>query len=94
MHDSLAGVPELINIALVVAFDLALFYFCGIKPLAFLLGGVVLGGGLHPLGGHLIAEHYMFLKVRLLLLPLVVLLLLLLLVAICLPGWQTHALGP
>lgn len=53
----------MINISLVVGFDLALFYFCGIKPLVFLLAGVVLGGGLHPLGGHLIAEHYMFLKV-------------------------------
>ena len=63
MSTAHAGAPELLNIGLVVGFDLALLYFCGIKPLVYLLAGVVLGGGLHPLGGHLIAEHYMFLKV-------------------------------
>ena len=35
----------------------------GFKSLMYLLIGVVLGGGLHPMAGHLIAEHYMFLKV-------------------------------
>ena len=53
---------DLINTALVLGFDALLWYTCGLKPLVFLLGGVVFGGGLHPLGGHLIAEHYMFLK--------------------------------
>lgn len=60
-----AGVADFVNLVLVLAFDGALLYFWGYKSLAFLLAGVVMGGGLHPLGGHLIAEHYMFLKVGL-----------------------------
>ena len=51
------------NVALVVGFDAAILYFMGFKALMYLLVGVVLGGGLHPMAGHLIAEHYMFLKV-------------------------------
>ncbi|KAK9802629.1 hypothetical protein WJX73_006946 [Symbiochloris irregularis] len=56
------GLADFVNLVLVLAFDGALLYFWGYKSLAFLLAGVVMGGGLHPLGGHLIAEHYMFLK--------------------------------
>ena len=51
------------NLVLVLGFDAGLLYCWGLKSLAYLLVGVVAGGGLHPLGGHLIAEHYMFLKV-------------------------------
>ena len=51
------------NLVLVLGFDAGLLYCWGLKSLAYLLIGVVAGGGLHPLGGHLIAEHYMFLKV-------------------------------
>lgn len=57
-----AGVADFINVVVVLGFDAILLYFWGFKSLAFLLAGVVMGGGLHPLGGHLIAEHYMFLK--------------------------------
>ena len=51
------------NIAVVLSFDAALLYTCGIKSLAYLLAGTVMGGGLHPMAGHLISEHYMFVKV-------------------------------
>lgn len=53
----------MVNVALVVGFDAGILYFMGFKSLMYLLIGVVLGGGLHPMAGHLIAEHYMFLKV-------------------------------
>ena len=58
-----AGVADLVNIAVVIGFDLALLYFWGVKSVAYLLLGSLMGGGLHPIAGHLIAEHYMFLKV-------------------------------
>ena len=64
-----AGLADLVNTALVLSFDALLFYCCGLKSLVYLLAGVVFGGGLHPLGGHLIAEHYMFLKATPLLMP-------------------------
>ena len=59
-----AGIADVVNIVVVLGFDGLLLYFLGIKALAYLLAGVLLGGGLHPMGGHLIAEHYMFLKAR------------------------------
>lgn len=58
-----AGVQDVVNIAVVVGFDVALVYTCGLKSLAYLIIGTVMGGGLHPMAGHLIAEHYMFAKV-------------------------------
>lgn len=58
-----AGTADVVNLALVLGFDAAIIYFMGFKSLMYLVVGVVLGGGLHPMAGHLIAEHYMFLKV-------------------------------
>lgn len=55
----------MVNLALVLGFDAAVVYVAGAKALAYLLLGTLLGGGLHPMAGHLIAEHYMFLKARL-----------------------------
>lgn len=54
----------MVNLALVLGFDAAVLYCTGVKALAYLLLGTLLGGGLHPMAGHLIAEHYMFLKAR------------------------------
>eukprot|EP00208_Stichococcus_sp_RCC1054_P001406 CAMPEP_0206139322 /NCGR_PEP_ID=MMETSP1473-20131121/5530_1 /ASSEMBLY_ACC=CAM_ASM_001109 /TAXON_ID=1461547 /ORGANISM="Stichococcus sp, Strain RCC1054" /LENGTH=361 /DNA_ID=CAMNT_0053533063 /DNA_START=107 /DNA_END=1192 /DNA_ORIENTATION=+ len=56
------GAQDVVNIAVVVGFDVALVYTCGFKSLAYLIIGTVMGGGLHPMAGHLIAEHYMFAK--------------------------------
>lgn len=54
---------DVVNIAVVVAFDALLLYFWGFKALMYLLTGNIFGGGLHPMAGHLIAEHYTFIKV-------------------------------
>lgn len=57
------GVADIVNWALVLTFDGALLYTCGFKSLLYLLMGTVFGGGLHPIAGHLIQEHYMFVTV-------------------------------
>ncbi len=59
-----AATADFVNIGLCVTFDAAILYCFGIKSLLYLALGSLLGGGLHPMAGHLIAEHYMFLKVR------------------------------
>ena len=43
-----------------LGFDAAVLYFWGVKSLTYFLAGTLLGGGLHPMAGHLIAEHYCF----------------------------------
>ncbi|XP_034283804.1 sphingolipid delta(4)-desaturase DES1 [Pantherophis guttatus] len=53
---------EIINLSIQFVFDVLVYYFLGIKSLFYLLAGVILGLGLHPISGHFIAEHYMFLK--------------------------------
>ncbi len=58
-----AGPADLVNIAVVLGFDAAVLYTCGFKALIYLLLGTVMGGGMHPMAGHLISEHYMFIKV-------------------------------
>lgn len=62
-----AATADFVNIGLCVTFDVAILYFMGIKSLLYLALGSLMGGGLHPMAGHLIAEHYMFLKVCLIL---------------------------
>ncbi|EFN56445.1 hypothetical protein CHLNCDRAFT_57665 [Chlorella variabilis] len=51
---------DFVNWGLVIGTDVGVLYFLGIKSLVYLLAGSLLGGGLHPMAGHLIAEHYMF----------------------------------
>jgi sphingolipid 4-desaturase/C4-monooxygenase len=53
---------ELINLAIQATFDIALYFTLGIKSLSYLWLGTLLGLGLHPIAGHFIAEHYVFLK--------------------------------
>jgi sphingolipid delta-4 desaturase len=36
----------------------AMIYFLGINPVIYLAVSVLLGGSLHPMAGHFIAEHY------------------------------------
>ena len=57
------GLADVINWGLVLTFDGALLYSLGFKSLLYLLLGTVFGGGLHPIAGHLIQEHYMFVTV-------------------------------
>lgn len=54
---------DFILLGLVLGCDALVIYAWGFKAIMYLLLGSLLGGGLHPMAGHLIAEHYMFLKV-------------------------------
>nr|QBO56260.1 fatty acid desaturase 4-2-2 [Brachionus plicatilis] len=53
---------EILNWTIQIVFDSAIFYFFGIKSLVYLWLGTLLGLGLHPVAGHFIAEHYVFVK--------------------------------
>eukprot|EP00850_Spirogloea_muscicola_P024445 SM000833S23180 [mRNA] locus=s833:919:2081:- [translate_table: standard] len=53
---------ELFNLVVQLAFDCALVAWVGWRPLVYLLLSTFLGGGLHPMAGHFIAEHYTFTK--------------------------------
>ncbi|XP_070833600.1 sphingolipid delta(4)-desaturase DES1 [Chaetodon auriga] len=53
---------ELTNVAFQLTFDILLYWLWGAKPVVYMLAGSMLGMGLHPISGHFIAEHYMFLK--------------------------------
>lgn len=53
---------ELVNWAIQITFDLIIYTLFGPKALAYLLLGTILGLGLHPIAGHFIAEHYVFIK--------------------------------
>lgn len=57
-----ATLADVVNWVAVIGVDLAVLFFWGPKSLVYLLAGSLLGGGLHPMAGHLIAEHYMFAK--------------------------------
>ena len=50
-----AAMADLVNWVLVIGVDVGVLYFLGIKSLVYLLAGSLLGGGLHPMAGHLIA---------------------------------------
>jgi len=56
------GFWEAINWSTCFLFDFAIFYFIGWKSLAYLGLSSLLGSGLHPMAGHFIAEHYVFIK--------------------------------
>ena len=51
---------EILNIVVQLAFDYFVVRFWGLKSLVFMAASTILGMGLHPLAGHLIADHYMF----------------------------------
>ncbi|XP_028652202.1 sphingolipid delta(4)-desaturase/C4-monooxygenase DES2-like [Erpetoichthys calabaricus] len=53
---------EIVNTAIQLAFDLLIFWLCGLKSVVYLVAGSILCMGLHPISGHFIAEHYMYLK--------------------------------
>ncbi|KAM4771831.1 sphingolipid delta(4)-desaturase DES1 [Rhinophrynus dorsalis] len=53
---------EIINLVIQFSFDAIIYHFLGVKTVVYMLAGSILGLGLHPISGHFIAEHYMFLK--------------------------------
>lgn len=53
---------EVHNTIIQILFDGAILYFWGVKPLCYMFAGTILCLGLHPISGHFISEHYMFLK--------------------------------
>lgn len=56
------GWQEFINWTTCIVADIFVLYFWGLKSLLYLLLSGLLGAGLHPLAGHFIAEHYVFVK--------------------------------
>ncbi|XP_063146388.1 sphingolipid delta(4)-desaturase/C4-monooxygenase DES2 [Candoia aspera] len=53
---------EIFNALVQFSVDLTIYYLWGWKPIVYLIAGTILCMGLHPVSGHFIAEHYMFLK--------------------------------
>ncbi|XP_059800840.1 sphingolipid delta(4)-desaturase DES1-like [Hypanus sabinus] len=53
---------EIANLVAQLTFNLLIYNLWGAKPIVYMLAGSLLGMGLHPISGHFIAEHYMFLK--------------------------------
>mmetsp|Transcript_45712 Transcript_45712/g.112040 ORF Transcript_45712/g.112040 Transcript_45712/m.112040 type:complete len:327 (+) Transcript_45712:3-983(+) len=51
---------EIMNWAACLAFDAAWYYVFGAQALVYLFASIVLGLGPHPMAGHFIAEHYVF----------------------------------
>lgn len=53
---------EVINFIVQVLFDVMVYKYFGVKAIFYFIQGTFLGTGLHPLSGHFISEHYMFIK--------------------------------
>lgn len=48
------------NFFIVLLFNVLIYEYMGLAAICYLLGGTLLGMGLHPVAGHFIAEHYLF----------------------------------
>lgn len=53
---------EIVNLVIQISFDIILYKYLGFKALAYLIIGTFMATGLHPMAGHFISEHYMFVK--------------------------------
>jgi sphingolipid delta-4 desaturase len=60
VHPKKPSALEALNLAVQLAFNVAVFYFWGGKALAYFPIGSLLVMGLHPIAGHYISEHYVF----------------------------------
>jgi len=60
MKPKTPGFWEAINWTSTLLIDALIFYFFGGKFLAYMFLSIFLGCGLHPVAGHFIAEHYVF----------------------------------
>ncbi|RWV80316.1 hypothetical protein GW17_00058438 [Ensete ventricosum] len=54
------GLWEFTNLTIQLALDASLVYFWGWKSFAYLILATFVGGGVHPMAGHFISEHYIF----------------------------------
>lgn len=50
----------IINAVVVIGFDIAVYYFFGVKALSYFVLSTFFGIGLHPVGARWIQEHYIF----------------------------------
>jgi len=55
------GFWEAVNWGACFAFDFLIFYIFGGKAISYIMISAFFGAGLHPVSGHFIAEHYVFL---------------------------------
>uniref|UniRef100_A0A4X1TK19 Delta 4-desaturase, sphingolipid 2 n=1 Tax=Sus scrofa TaxID=9823 RepID=A0A4X1TK19_PIG len=62
VHPKAVTRMEVFNALVQLAADATIFALWGLKPVVYLLASSLLGLGLHPISGHFVAEHYMFLK--------------------------------
>lgn len=62
VHPKAVTRMELCNALVQLAADATIYALWGLKPMVYLLASSLLGLGLHPISGHFVAEHYMFLK--------------------------------
>jgi len=56
------GFWEMVNWMAVILVDIAVYQTIGGKSLMYLFLSIYLGCGIHPVAGHFIAEHYVFVK--------------------------------
>lgn len=54
------GLWELTNLLVQLSLDASLVCTWGWRPLAYLILSTFVGGGMHPMAGHFISEHYVF----------------------------------
>jgi len=62
MKPKTPGMWEAINWIAVIAFDIWIAQVFGAKMLGYMFFSIFLGSGFHPVAGHFIAEHYVFIK--------------------------------
>lgn len=54
------GFDDLLNWAYILTVDYLVLRYWGLQSFLYLVYSSVIGGGLHPMAGHFIAEHYVF----------------------------------
>mmetsp|Transcript_15286 Transcript_15286/g.34230 ORF Transcript_15286/g.34230 Transcript_15286/m.34230 type:complete len:341 (-) Transcript_15286:1636-2658(-) len=62
VHPKKPKTLEFLNYAACGVFNAATVYFLGWSAMLYFLLGSLLGAGLHPMAGHFIAEHYVFVE--------------------------------
>jgi len=62
VNPKVPGKWELVNLATCLTFDAFVYSFAGLSGLLYLVLSTFLGAGAHPVAGHFISEHYVFIK--------------------------------